>query len=298
MDTDRIADAITNPPGISQVTLSLGALDSLASASRSDIVPTQSNVVGYVRDQKVPTVYSYSLGVQRDLGAGIVVDVAYVGTQSRNNPRQTDLNAVPYGAMFTPRRPGSHAATAASSPRWSPNLPQAYRDAGLLFTGANALNPDQLRPVSRVRQHALPQSFDSRASYNSLQVALQRRFSRSFTFGLSYTLSRAKTDSAGTTDATHPFDKAAYDYALANFDRTHYFVGQLRLERAQGRRAPGRRLVRPRPARQLDGVRHRLDGHRQPDRADAVHRGRRTRRSACSAPTPAATRAASSRGSA
>ena len=41
-------------------------------------------------------------------------------------------------------------------------------------------------------------SFDSRASYNSLQAALQRRFSKSFTFGLSYTLSRAKTDSAGT----------------------------------------------------------------------------------------------------
>jgi hypothetical protein len=67
-------------------------------------------------------------------------------------------------------------------------------------------------------------SFDSRADYNALQAALQRRFSRSFTFGLSYTLSRARTDSAGTTDATHPFDSAGYDYALANFDRTHYFV--------------------------------------------------------------------------
>jgi hypothetical protein len=27
MDTDRIADAVTNPPGISQVTLSPGSLD-------------------------------------------------------------------------------------------------------------------------------------------------------------------------------------------------------------------------------------------------------------------------------
>jgi hypothetical protein len=32
------------------------------------------------------------------------------------------------------------------------------------------------------------------------------------------------TDSAGTTDNTHPFDIGQYDYALANFDRTHYFV--------------------------------------------------------------------------
>jgi hypothetical protein len=222
VDTDRIADAITNPPGISQVTLSLGSLDSLAGASRSDILPTQSNVVGYTRDQKVPTVYSYSLGVQRDLGAGIMIDLAYVGTQSRHNPRQTDLNAVPYGAMFTragqdPTRYGGVV------PAVEPNLPQAYRDAGLFFTGINGLNPDQLRPYPGYGSMRF-RSFDSRASYNSLQVALQRRFSPSLTFGLSYTLSRAKTDSAGTTDATHPFDKAAYDYALANFDRTHYFV--------------------------------------------------------------------------
>jgi hypothetical protein len=222
VDTDRIADAITNPPGISQATLSLGSLDSLASASRSDILPTQANVVGYAQDQKVPTVYSYSVGVQRDLGAGIVLDVAYVGTQSRNNPRQTDLNAVPYGAMFA-REGQDPTRFGGVVPAVEPNLPQVYRDAGLAFTGTNALNPDQLRPY-RGYGSMRYRSFDSRASYNSLQVALQRRFSRSFTFGLSYTLSRAKTDSAGTTDATHPFDTTAYDYALANFDRTHYFV--------------------------------------------------------------------------
>ncbi len=223
VDTDRIADAITNPPGISQVTLSLGQLDSLAAASRSDVVPTQSNVVGYTREQKVPTVYSYSLGVQRDLGAGIVLDVAYVGTQSRHNPRQTDINAVPYGAMFT-RQGQDPTRYGGLVPVVEPNLPQAYRDAGLAFSGANALNPDQLRPYPGYGSMRF-RSFDSRASYNSLQVALQRRFSRSFTFGLSYTLSRAKTDSAGTNDATHPFDTDAYDYALANFDRTHYLVG-------------------------------------------------------------------------
>jgi hypothetical protein len=222
VDTDRIADAITNPPGISQVTLSLGSFDSLGGATRSDVVPTQSNVVGYTRDQKVPTVYSYSIGVQRDLGADIVLDLAYVGTQSRNNPRQTDLNAVPYGAMFT-REGQDPTRYGGVVPAVEPNLPQVYRDANLAFTGTNGLNPDQLRPYRGYGSMRF-RSFDSRASYHSLQAALQRRFSRRFTFGVSYTLSRAKTDSAGTTDATHPFDKQAYDYALANFDRTHYFV--------------------------------------------------------------------------
>ena len=82
------------------------------------------------------------------------------------------------------------------------------------------------------------------APYNSLQAALQRRFSRSFTFGVSYTLSQAKTDSAGTVDVTHPFDPGAYDYALANFDRTHYFVANYVWNLPKGQRAPGRRLLR------------------------------------------------------
>jgi hypothetical protein len=222
VDTDRIADAITNPPGIQVATLSNGSLSDLAGAARSDIQPVQGDVVGYRRDQKVPTVYSFSLGVQRDLGAGIVVDLAYVGTRSRHNPRQTDLNAIPYGAMFT-RAGQNPAAYGGVVPAEEPNLPQVYRDAGLLFTGVNALNPNLLRPYPGYGAMRF-RSFDSRADYNALQAALQRRFSRSFTFGLSYTLSRARTDSAGTTDATHPFDSAGYDYALANFDRTHYFV--------------------------------------------------------------------------
>ena len=38
--------------------------------------------------------------MQRELGKGIVVDVAYVGSQSRHNPRRVNLNALPYGTTF------------------------------------------------------------------------------------------------------------------------------------------------------------------------------------------------------
>ena len=222
IDTDRIADAITNPPGIQVATLSNGSLSDLSSAARSDLLPVSGDVVGYRRDQKVPTVYSFSLGVQRDLGAGIVVDLAYVGTRSRNNPRQTDINAIPYGTMFQ-RGAQNPAAFGGVVPAVEPNLPQVYRDAGLGFTGQNALNPNLLRPYPGYGAMRF-RSFDSRADYNALQAGVQRRFSKGFTFGVAYTLSRARTDSAGPADATHPADPAAYDYALANFDRTHYFV--------------------------------------------------------------------------
>src|SRR5438128_11399837 len=67
-------------------------------------------------------------------------------------------------------------------------------------------------------------SFDAKASYDSLQAAVQRRFSKSFTFGLSYTLSRVRSTSDVYNANTHVTDPQAYDYALASFDRTHYFV--------------------------------------------------------------------------
>jgi hypothetical protein len=223
VDTDRVADAITNPPGIQVATLSNGSLADLAGATRSDLLPVYGDVVGYRGQQKVPTVYSLSLGVQRDLGKGIVVDVAYVGSRSRNNPRQTDLNAIPYGTMFRADAQDPTRFPGGVVPVTEPGLPAVYRDAGLAFTGTNALNPNLLRPYPGYGAMRF-RSFDSRADYHALQAALQRRFSSSFTFGVSYTLSRAKTDSAGPTDNTHPFDLRAYDYALANFDRTHYLV--------------------------------------------------------------------------
>jgi Carboxypeptidase regulatory-like domain/TonB-dependent Receptor Plug Domain len=221
IDTDRVADAITNPPGIQLVTLTNGSLSSLG-ATRSDLLPVYSDVVGTPRDGKVPTVYSYSVGVQREIGWSTVLDLAYVGTQSRHNPRQTDLNAIPYGAMFLPANqdPTRFGGTI---PAIEPNLPQGYIDAGLKFSGANAVNLNLLRPYPGYGNMRW-RLYDSRAGYDALQISANRRFSKHVQFGVSYTLSRAKTDSAGVTDNTHPFDLESYDYALANFDRTHYFV--------------------------------------------------------------------------
>ncbi len=222
IDTDRVADAITNPPGIQVVTLSNGTLASLETATRSDIIPVFGDVVGMPRDSKVPTVYSFSVGVQRDIGWSTILDVAYVGTRSRHNPRQTNLNAIPYGAMFLPENqdPTRFGGTI---PAVEPNLPRAYSDAGLRFTGVNAVNLNLLRPFPG-HGNMRWRLFDSRAAYDALQVSVNRRFSKSLQFGASYTLSRAETDAAGVTDNTHPFDTRRYDYALANFDRTHYFV--------------------------------------------------------------------------
>ena len=204
IDTDRVADAITNPPGIQVATLSNGTISSLASAGRSDIIPVNADVVGWPEDGKVPTVYSYSIGVQKEIGWDMSVDIAYVGTQSRHNPRQTDLNAIPYGAMFL-RENQDPTRYNGTVPAVEPTLPAAHAAAGVPFSGATPLNVNLLRPYAGYGS-LRSRLFDSKASFNSLQASVQRRFSRNLSFGASYTLSQAKTDSAGVGDATSPFD--------------------------------------------------------------------------------------------
>src|SRR5262249_48668669 len=66
--------------------------------------------------------------------------------------------------------------------------------------------------------------FDGRTSFNSLQASLQRRFSNSLTFGISYTLSRATTTVSDDGTFTNNFDPEAFDKGLAAFHRTPYFV--------------------------------------------------------------------------
>ncbi len=48
----------------------------------------------------VPTVYSFSLGVQHEIAAGITLDVSYVGSLSRHLVTSRDINAAPYGSAF------------------------------------------------------------------------------------------------------------------------------------------------------------------------------------------------------
>ncbi len=108
-------------------------------------------------------------------------------------------------------------------PATEPGLPPAYASAGVNFSGANVLPTDFLRPYQGYSD--IPYiSFDGNSSFNSLQVGLQRRFAKGVTFGAAYTLSRVTT--TVSDDATYTNTVTTRnDYGLANFDRTHYFVG-------------------------------------------------------------------------
>jgi hypothetical protein len=61
-------------------------------AETGTVRPT--GVFGWDRDVKTPVVYNFTAGVQRDIGFGTVVDIAYVGARSRHLERNQQVNTV------------------------------------------------------------------------------------------------------------------------------------------------------------------------------------------------------------
>lgn len=218
--SDITGNAASNPPFVVNPTLQFGFLQDIQPGVQAALSP--GSVTSVQRDSDWPIIHSFSFGVQQNIGAATVLDVAYVGSKSRKLPRRTNLNAPDYGIAFRQSAQDPTRFANGVVPTTEANLPTAYSAAGVAFSGANVLSVDFLRPFqgySDITYHLM----DARADYNSLQVSLNRRFAGGLTFGLSYTLSRTETTVSDETTYTRLVDPEQ-DYALATFDRTHYFV--------------------------------------------------------------------------
>jgi hypothetical protein len=199
-------------------------LPSLGSAAASGVTSPLTNIFGAERGGKVPTVYSFSLGVQREIGAGITLDVAYVGTLGRHLVTSRDINAIPYGYAFTAAAQDP-ACFGGTVPAVEPGLPADYAAAGYNFTGQCALGRSSYTNAPLVPYKGYDQisylRFDGTSNYNSLQVSLQRRFTKHLTFGAAYTWSKSLTTANADQDTQDPFYPRALDYRTASWDRTH-----------------------------------------------------------------------------
>jgi hypothetical protein len=150
------------------------------------------------------TLFSYSAGVQRDIGFHTVVDAAYVGSRTRHLLQTVNLNVVPYGARFDaanqdPTRPGNP-------------LPDNFFRP---YPGYGDINFFQNNGI---------------ADYNALQVQANRRFTRGLQFGVAYTLSRSRDYTSAQETGTSPgrlptyADVRDWTYGHSSFDQTHVAV--------------------------------------------------------------------------
>jgi hypothetical protein len=161
--------------------------------------PQQRGVTDVIRpideNLKWPHTMHYSLSVQRELPAGVFMEAAYVGNQSRHLMRQPDINLAPFSLL------ASNAA-----------LPAAQR------ASVNALRP--FKGYSQI----LMRVSDANSNYNALQLYATKR-TGALTWTAGYTFSKALTDASSNGEASdEPFNRR-YNYGPASFDRTHIFVG-------------------------------------------------------------------------
>ena len=142
--------------------------------------------------QNVPTVYDYSLSVQRELPFGTILDVAYIGNLQRHQTITFNLNAIPLGAAFNPKyvRPGVAGS----------NLfgPVNASNTGVL-PGSNTVDNLLMRPYLGFNTINMTEN-GGNMDYKSLQVSANKRFSHGLMFQVAYTLSRLNsgTESVGS----------------------------------------------------------------------------------------------------
>src|SRR5712692_6597509 len=135
---------------------------------------------------------NYSLGVQREMPWGVLMEVSYVGNEQRHILRQPDINLPTFAQLQ------ANAALPAPLP-------------------LNRLRPYQ--GYTTIRMYLS----DSTANYNAFQVYATKR-KGDFLATVSYTWSKTLADSSSLTANPDNWRDRRYNYGVADFDRRHVFA--------------------------------------------------------------------------
>lgn len=155
---------------------------------------------GFAVGLRNPYMQTYNLTLQQQVTDNLMVEIAYVGNVGRNLTYNREQNMAIYGEGATGRNTDAR------------RIYQGYGSIGELNSGANS-------------------------SYNSLQLQIQRRFSRGLTFQTAYTYGRAidevLTSSAFATVTQNglqdPSDRSA-ERGRGDFDIQQRLVGSFLYE--------------------------------------------------------------------
>jgi hypothetical protein len=184
-----------NPPLTTTPQLYGGNLDGVSPSLVASGTIFPVNITAVDRKGQIPTIYSWSFDVQRELGAKTSLDLGYVGNLGRHLQYNRDLGQLP---LNTTTAPGS---TVLSAVNFVSNATRPY-------LGFQSINFTE---------------FGATSNYNALQARVSRRFATHLTANASYTWSKAMDEVDADGNAIgYAYDRRR-DYARAGYDRTHVF---------------------------------------------------------------------------
>jgi hypothetical protein len=193
-----MGDMQSNPPIVYQPQVYYGTTKSYLDAAGTISPPGFSRTLN--RHNVQPRQYNMTLGMQRRIPFGTVLDVAYVGNLGRHLGQTAQLNNLPYGVKF---------------------LPQSFDPSQ---TRPQALPDNFLRPYKGYA--GVPFfGFEGNSSYHSLQASAQRRFAKGLQFGAVYTWSKGMDYGDGDNPGVATFvSRREWNYGRADYDRRHIFA--------------------------------------------------------------------------
>jgi hypothetical protein len=219
--------SVGQPPLFVQPTFNFGNLQTIGVGGGTFNPNTLSlgtlGVIGGDQEGHLANIQSFSLQVQQDIGFDTVISVGYVGSLGRHLQEVLNLNYIPYGRLFEKSAQDPSRFAGGVVPDEEPGLAQVYKDAGVKFSGANALPADFLRRYPGYNTIGW-RTFGGSSNYHSMQVTLNRKFTRSVTYGVTYTWSKVMGTANADGDFINPVCSRCADYRRLAFDRKHNLV--------------------------------------------------------------------------
>jgi hypothetical protein len=189
-------DGLGNPPLTYTPNLFAGNLDGLGPQLVASGVRFPVGIRAIDPEGKIPTIWSWSLGVQQELPWSLGLDVSYNGNVARHLMYQRDINTLPLG---TTTAATNNPLTASNN---TPNAIRPFKG----YTGITFIE------------------FGASSNYHGLQARLSRRFGSNLTFNVNYTWSKAIDETDGDTETLAYFLNRLRERAVAGYDRTHVFT--------------------------------------------------------------------------
>lgn len=180
-----------NPPWQPMVSVTNGVADNPGSGG-SVAFPQFFMTIDPV--YKIPRGYNWNATYQRQLNSATVVEVGYIGTVGNYLSRERDLNQLPTGSTFRPENAGVNV-----------NAQRTFKG----FANIPML------------EHS------GRSTYHGLQVEVNRRFARGFSYGIAYTLSKAMDNNSGPRDGFIDAFNQKLNWGKSGNDTRHVSINNL-----------------------------------------------------------------------
>ena len=174
----------------------------------------------YDRGNVTPYTIQWNFDIQRELPGAVLLDVGYVGTRGLKFPADLTLNQLPDADLAL----GDALRTQVANPFYG------QISSGVLASKTVA-QAQLLRPYPQFDGVTSAVANWAASNYHSLQVKVEKRYARGFTFLASYTYSKIMDFSTGSFSgetlgggAIQDFNNLRADYSPSSLDQTHRFI--------------------------------------------------------------------------